>query len=120
MHKVHAQSSTSSTGGSSPSYHKEIRIEEGKLFYDKRWFRRGQAIQVEPKTGEKFPALISAIGNTYYLYFLWLPSWNHEPLNFFQELKQFGWGEHRIRQKCVFTWHNWQKENLFWSVEQCN
>ena len=62
MQKVNTQSSTSSTGGSSPSYYRDTRIEEGKLFYEKRWFRRGQSVQVEQKSGEKFPALISAIG----------------------------------------------------------
>jgi len=63
MNKTHSQSSsTGSTGGSSPSYHRDTRIEDGKLFYEKRWFRRGQSVQVEPKSGEKFAALISAIG----------------------------------------------------------
>jgi len=62
MNKTHSQSSsTGSTGGSSPNY-RDTRIEDGKLFYEKRWFRRGQSVQVEPKSGEKFPALISAIG----------------------------------------------------------
>ena len=49
-----------STGGS--NYHRDSRIEEGKLFYEKRWFRRGQSVQVEGPKGEKFPAMISAIG----------------------------------------------------------
>ncbi len=40
----------------------ECRVVDGKLFYDKRWFRRGQSIMVEPKQGEKYPAMISAIG----------------------------------------------------------
>jgi len=62
MQKINNQSSTSSTGGSSPSYYRDTRIEEGKLFYEKRWFRRGQSVQVEQKSGEKFPAMISAIG----------------------------------------------------------
>ena len=62
MHKTNSQSSNSSTGGSSPSYYRETRIEEGKLFYEKRWVRRGQSVQVEAKSGEKFPAVISAIG----------------------------------------------------------
>ena len=53
-----SSASTSSGGG---SYHRDTRIEEGKLFYEKRWFRRGQSVQVESKT-EKFPAMISAIG----------------------------------------------------------
>ena len=61
MNKTHSQSSTSSAGGSSPSYHRDTRIEDGKLFYDKRCFKRGQSIQVE-KSGEKFAGLISAIG----------------------------------------------------------
>ena len=46
MHKQSAQSSNSSNGGSSPSYYRDTRIEEGKLFYEKRWFRRGQSVQV--------------------------------------------------------------------------
>ena len=44
------------------TYHRDSRIEEGKLFYEKRWFRRGQSVQVEGSKGEKFPAMISAIG----------------------------------------------------------
>ena len=56
----------SSSGGSSspllPSFPRDIKIVDGKLFYEKRWFRRGQAVQVEAKSGEKFPAMISAIG----------------------------------------------------------
>jgi hypothetical protein len=44
-------------------YHqRDIKIVDGKLFYEKRWFRRGQAVQVEAKNGDKFPAMISAIG----------------------------------------------------------
>ena len=50
--------STSSGGG---GYHRDTRIEEGKLFYEKRWFRRGQSVQIESKS-EKFPATIAAIG----------------------------------------------------------
>jgi hypothetical protein len=26
---------------------REVRIENGKLFYEKRWFRRGQTVHVE-------------------------------------------------------------------------
>ena len=63
LQKHSAQSSNSSNGGSSPSYYRDTRIEEGKLFYEKRWFRRGQSVHIESKTGEKFPAMISAIGN---------------------------------------------------------
>ena len=54
------------TTGNCPSgigtYHRDCRIEEGKLFYEKRWFRRGQSVQVEGPKGEKFPAMISGIG----------------------------------------------------------
>ena len=44
-------------------YPKDCRIEEGKLFYEKRWYRRGQSIQLEGNKGDKFPAMISAIGS---------------------------------------------------------
>lgn len=55
--------STSGNFGSGiGTYHRDCRIEEGKLFYEKRWFRRGQSVQVEGSKGEKFPAMISAIG----------------------------------------------------------
>jgi len=58
-----SSASTSSSGapGGSSYNHRDTRIEEGKLFYEKRWFGRGQSVQVESKT-EKFPAMISAIG----------------------------------------------------------
>ena len=45
------------------NYPKDCRIEEGKLFYEKRWYRRGQSIQLECSKSEKFPAMISAIGS---------------------------------------------------------
>ena len=58
-------SSSHSVGGfagdSSSSVY-DCRVVDGKLFYDKRWFRRGQSIMVEPKQGERYPAMISAIG----------------------------------------------------------
>ena len=40
----------------------DCRVVEGKLFYEKRWYRRGQSIIVEPRQGDKYPAMISAIG----------------------------------------------------------
>ena len=61
-----AVSQSPSRGSSSPllpTFPREIRIEDGKLFYEKRWFRRGQSVQVDAKSGEKFPAMISAIGS---------------------------------------------------------
>ena len=55
-------SATGTCTSSIGTYHRDCRIEEGKLFYEKRWFRRGQSVQVEGSKGEKFPAMISAIG----------------------------------------------------------
>ncbi len=56
-----SSSSSPSTGGGGGIT--DVRMEDGKLFYQKRWFRRGQAVQVEPKHGDKFPGMISAIGS---------------------------------------------------------
>lgn len=56
---VHAENSRSRMN----SYPKDCRIEEGKLFYEKRWYRRGQSIQLESSKSEKFHAIISAIGS---------------------------------------------------------
>eukprot|EP00095_Tigriopus_kingsejongensis_P011856 maker-scaffold180_size281610-snap-gene-0.32 protein:Tk11856 transcript:maker-scaffold180_size281610-snap-gene-0.32-mRNA-1 annotation:"sin3 histone deacetylase corepressor complex component sds3" len=64
MPKVSAISSTSSAssnGSPSSNQLRETRIVDGKLFYERRWFRRGQAVQVETKSGEKYPGMISAI-----------------------------------------------------------
>jgi len=55
--------STESSRSRINSYPKDCRIEEGKLFYEKRWYRRGQSIQLESIKSEKFPAMISAIGS---------------------------------------------------------
>ena len=56
-------SQSSSCDSPSPTFYpRDIRIEDGKLFFEKRWFRRGQAVLVEVRAGEKFPAMISAIG----------------------------------------------------------
>ncbi|XP_014678227.1 PREDICTED: sin3 histone deacetylase corepressor complex component SDS3-like [Priapulus caudatus] len=40
----------------------EYRIEDGKLFYEKKWFHRGNAIFLEGKDIGKISAVISAIG----------------------------------------------------------
>ena len=53
----------SSGSSSSPSFARDARIEDGKLFYEKRWFRRGQTIYVEGKDGTSYGATISAIGS---------------------------------------------------------
>ena len=52
-----AQSSTSS----SPSVSRDARIESGKLFYEKRWFRRGQTVYVEQTREGTYEAVISAV-----------------------------------------------------------
>ncbi|XP_046458446.1 sin3 histone deacetylase corepressor complex component SDS3-like [Daphnia pulex] len=39
----------------------EARVEDGKLFYEKRWYHRGQTVQVEGKKA-RFAGVISAIG----------------------------------------------------------
>jgi len=51
-----------STRSASPGFARDARIEDGKLFYEKRWFRRGQTVWVESKDGS-YGATISAIGS---------------------------------------------------------
>ena len=57
----------SSLRSSTPTFARDARIEDGKLFYEKRWFRRGQTVWVESKDGS-YGATISAIGR--YLHFI--------------------------------------------------
>ncbi|XP_063243366.1 sin3 histone deacetylase corepressor complex component SDS3 [Bacillus rossius redtenbacheri] len=40
----------------------DIRVEDGKLLFEKRWFHRGQPVYVEGKDYPRFPGIISAIG----------------------------------------------------------
>ncbi|KAJ8894369.1 hypothetical protein PR048_007020 [Dryococelus australis] len=40
----------------------DIRVEDGKLLFEKRWFHRGQPVYVEGKDCSRFPGIISAIG----------------------------------------------------------
>ena len=47
---------------STPTFARDARIEDGKLFYERRWFRRGQTVWVESKDGS-YGATISAIGS---------------------------------------------------------
>ena len=55
-----SSASTSSSGGPSSGYnHRDTRIEEGKLFYEKRWFRRGQSVQVKSFVGLLKPTNLS-------------------------------------------------------------
>lgn len=51
-------------GNSSPAESQatyEARVEDGKLFYEKRWYHRGQTVQVEGKKA-RFAGVISSIG----------------------------------------------------------
>lgn len=55
-------SSSVSLRSSTPTFARDARIEDGKLFYERRWFRRGQTVWVESKEGS-YGATISAIGS---------------------------------------------------------
>ena len=54
--------SSVSLRSSTPTFARDARIEDGKLFYERRWFRRGQTVWVESKEGS-YGATISAIGS---------------------------------------------------------
>ncbi|KAJ8286015.1 hypothetical protein GJAV_G00033560 [Gymnothorax javanicus] len=45
-----------------PSQRYEARIEEGRLFYDKRWYHKSQAIYLESKENTKISCVISSVG----------------------------------------------------------
>ncbi|XP_049289855.1 sin3 histone deacetylase corepressor complex component SDS3-like [Anopheles funestus] len=51
-----------SGGQSSQQPLADTRIEDGKLWYERRWFHRGQAVHVEGRDISRFAANISAIG----------------------------------------------------------
>ncbi|CAB1442417.1 unnamed protein product [Pleuronectes platessa] len=46
----------------SPTQRYEARIEEGKLYYDKRWYHKSQAIYLESKDNTKISCVISSVG----------------------------------------------------------
>ncbi|XP_053660147.1 sin3 histone deacetylase corepressor complex component SDS3-like [Anopheles marshallii] len=50
------------SGQSSQQPLAETRIEDGKLWYERRWFHRGQPVHVEGRDISRFSANISAIG----------------------------------------------------------
>jgi len=51
-----------SASSASPSVTtREARVESGKLFYEKRWYRRGQTVFVEQSKEGTFEAVISAV-----------------------------------------------------------
>ncbi|XP_061116649.1 sin3 histone deacetylase corepressor complex component SDS3 isoform X1 [Conger conger] len=45
-----------------PAQRYEARIEEGKLYYDKRWYNKSQAIYLESKENTKISCVISSVG----------------------------------------------------------
>ncbi|XP_048851854.1 sin3 histone deacetylase corepressor complex component SDS3 isoform X2 [Brienomyrus brachyistius] len=51
-----------STPLETPSQRYEARIEEGKLYYDKRWYHKSQAIYLESKENAKISCVISSVG----------------------------------------------------------
>ncbi|NXC96895.1 SDS3 deacetylase, partial [Certhia familiaris] len=50
------------TPAESPAQRFEARIEEGKLYYDKRWYHKSQAIYLESKENTKISCVISSVG----------------------------------------------------------
>ncbi|XP_062890322.1 sin3 histone deacetylase corepressor complex component SDS3 isoform X2 [Mobula hypostoma] len=51
-----------STPAESPAQRYEARIEDGKLYYDKRWYHKSQAIYLESKENTKIGCVISSVG----------------------------------------------------------
>ncbi|KAG7480917.1 hypothetical protein MATL_G00061380 [Megalops atlanticus] len=51
-----------STPLEAPTQRYEARIEEGKLYYDKRWYHKSQAIYLESKENTKISCVISSVG----------------------------------------------------------
>ncbi|XP_069070577.1 sin3 histone deacetylase corepressor complex component SDS3 isoform X1 [Pleurodeles waltl] len=45
-----------------PRVYYEARIEEGKLYYEKRWYHKSQAIYLESKENTKISCVISSVG----------------------------------------------------------
>ncbi|KAB5528732.1 hypothetical protein PHYPO_G00143570 [Pangasianodon hypophthalmus] len=48
----------------SPTQRYEARIEDGKLYYDKRWYHKSQAIYLESKDNTKISCVISSVGTS--------------------------------------------------------
>ncbi|XP_055511554.1 sin3 histone deacetylase corepressor complex component SDS3 isoform X2 [Leucoraja erinacea] len=51
-----------STPAEAPAQRYEARIEDGKLYYDKRWYHKSQAIYLESKENTKIGCVISSVG----------------------------------------------------------
>lgn len=66
---ANAAAGHSSGATASPCVVREVRIDNGKLFYEKRWYRRGQTVHVEAvaettaSSTATYEAVISAVGN---------------------------------------------------------
>ena len=58
----HGSGSGSSATSGASSHKYVVRISDGKLFYEKRWFHRGQNIYIDSKDTGKVSAVISSIG----------------------------------------------------------
>uniref|UniRef100_A0A8C5TSV8 SDS3 homolog, SIN3A corepressor complex component n=1 Tax=Malurus cyaneus samueli TaxID=2593467 RepID=A0A8C5TSV8_9PASS len=50
------------TPAESPAQRFEARVEDGKLYYDKRWYHKSQAIYLESKENTKLSCVISSVG----------------------------------------------------------
>ncbi|CAI9176671.1 unnamed protein product [Rangifer tarandus platyrhynchus] len=50
------------TPAESPAQRSEARIEDGKLYYDKRWYHKSQAIYLESKDNQKLSCVVSSVG----------------------------------------------------------
>jgi len=51
------------SSSAAPNVTREVRVDNGKLFYEKRWFRRGQTVYVEQAKEGTFEAVICTVSN---------------------------------------------------------
>ncbi|XP_072044169.1 sin3 histone deacetylase corepressor complex component SDS3-like isoform X2 [Amphiura filiformis] len=58
----HSSGSGSGAASNANSHKYVVKISDGKLFYEKRWFHRGQNIYIDSKDTGKVSAVISSIG----------------------------------------------------------
>lgn len=49
--------------------HVDARIDDGKLFYEKKWFHRGQQVVVKCSDNSEFTGVLASIGSAEVLYF---------------------------------------------------
>ncbi|XP_002735995.1 sin3 histone deacetylase corepressor complex component SDS3-like [Saccoglossus kowalevskii] len=60
----HDSSGNHCSSGNNSHHIYECRIDDGKLFYDKRWYHRGQPVYYENKEGNKVSGVISSVGQS--------------------------------------------------------